>query len=113
MDSAASDNTYYENLEDDREVGTGKSKLQETSGRASSSTTFVWKVLGFSVILTTLVCCMLYLFVFTRSTGKVLHISDLHYDPLYKSNARNHRGCACNMVEKQTAQPRIRFCTGE
>eukprot|EP00944_MAST-04C_sp_MAST-4C-sp1_P009242 g9242.t1 len=101
MDSAASDNTYYENLEDDREVGAGKPKVQETSGRASSSTTFVWKVLGFSVILTTLVCCILYLFVFTRSTGKVLHISDLHYDPLYKSNARNHRGCACNMVEKQ------------
>ena len=33
--------------------------------------------------------------------GKLLHISDLHYDPLYKGNALNHRGCACNLVEQR------------
>ena len=64
MDSAASDNAYYENLEDDREVGTGKPKVQETSGRASSSTTFVWKILGFSGDLNnaSFVVCCIYLF---------------------------------------------------
>ena len=96
MDTDTKDNAYYENLEEDREVN-----AEEANGRASSVTTLVWKILGFSVIVTTLVFCLLYLFVFTKSTGKLLHISDLHYDPLYKSNALNHRGCACNLVEQR------------
>ena len=60
-----------------------------------------WKILAILVLCITIILPIAFVAGRNRKTGKVLHLSDLHYDPIYEGNALNTRKCACNLVKTE------------
>ena len=102
MDLNQQDNSdlQYKQLGSDTDpaISTGGEEKTESS---CFKTKKFWKILTAVIISLTLIISIVFLLGSTRSVGKVLHLSDLHYDPIYNSNALNHRHCACNFVDEE------------
>ena len=63
-----------------------------------------WKILAILVLCITIILPVAFVLGRNTNTGKVLHLSDLHYDPIYEGNALNTRKCACNLVKTENIQ---------
>ena len=105
MDLNQQDNSdlQYKQLGSDTDpaISTGGEEKTESSSLCFKTKKF-WKILTAIIISLTIIISITFLLIGSaRSVGKVLHLSDLHYDPIYNSNALNHRHCACNFVDEE------------